>query len=140
MCARCLGGFLLQSLPGAKVLFHAMSRLTQASTLEEPVLLTSAGCPLTAGTRWTGTLAASADGSFLRVRCPALPADNNWWSDHGHQVDKGFHPHPHSPRCRPCHSNLTDDDILTDYKPPVGCPCTPYLLCLNDLQLGFNAW
>eukprot|EP00891_Asterochloris_glomerata_P003450 jgi/Astpho2/3450/Aster-07048 len=80
---------------------------------------------------------------FLSDFDPQIPyfiSDNNWWSDHGHQVDKGFHPHPFSPRCRPCHSNLTDDDILRDYKPPVGCPCTPYLLCLNDLQLGFNAW
>jgi hypothetical protein len=74
-------------------------------------------------------------------------ADNIYWKSEGPWPlgDVTRHPHPAAPRCAPCgyDGNLTllTDKTLKDlffpskdgtngrFIPPLGCPCTPKLLC-----------
>lgn len=59
----------------------------------------------------------------------AASADHFWWASHANHPT---HPNKEAPRCLPCHHKPPEDTSRAPFQAPIGCPCTPQVLCDTD--------
>ncbi|KAK9855489.1 hypothetical protein WJX84_001224 [Apatococcus fuscideae] len=64
---------------------------------------------------------------------PYIITDGAYWHNWGRPAAPNFD-EDGPPRCLPCHFNQTAYEAKPGalFTPPIGCPCTPQLLCAND--------
>ncbi len=68
---------------------------------------------------------------------PPKHTDHLWWN---RPRKRAFHPASIAPRCLPCHLDLTTfNHSAAPFPAPLGCPCTPQLLCQSDTRGIFDA-
>ena len=82
------------------------------------------------------------------TRAAAAYADHLWWTTREYDAaalarqirapasSDTRHPHPAAPVCVPC--NYARDTSGLPWPAPVGCPCTPALLCGADAHGGWH--
>lgn len=69
---------------------------------------------------------------------PYFITDHFWWPS---VPNHPTHPNHEAPRCLPCHHQPPADTTHAPLDAPIGCPCTPQVLCAKDPDHRiYNKW